>query len=144
MTSINQQTPGPAVANDDYILIGVEECPRWPSGEFANLSGANRTNNARLFAAGYTAFDRAGRALGIDAAELAERIDITELVETLRKLKLAAFSRQVTMGDPCDLLTAKAELDDAIRHAGAVLDKLRGLVDDRPSRPKEDGDGLGE
>lgn len=36
--------------------------------------------NARLLAAAYTAFDRAGRTLNVDAAILAESIDVATLV----------------------------------------------------------------
>jgi hypothetical protein len=36
--------------------------------------------DARLLASAYSAFDRAGRTLGIDAAELAERIDLATVL----------------------------------------------------------------
>lgn len=40
--------------------------------------------NARLLASAYTAFDKAGRELGIDAAELAERLDVAELIKIVQ------------------------------------------------------------
>ncbi len=42
--------------------------------------------NARLLAAGYNAFDRAGRELGIDAAALAGKIDLARLIRAARDL----------------------------------------------------------
>lgn len=41
----------------------------------------------------------------------------------LIRLEAAARSRDVTMGDPCALLAAKAELDAAAREARAALAK---------------------
>lgn len=51
--------------------------------------------NARLLTASYTAFDRAGRELGIDAAELAESIDIAEMIRCVNALRPdSPFARQ--------------------------------------------------
>lgn len=158
MVEINKQTPGPLGAFIDTDNETYAPDPRDAAviddggrviAEIRWLGDDNETlARMELFRASYTAFDAAGRTLGIDAATLAQRIDIVELISALRRLKHAAFSRQVTMGDPCDLLTAKAELDDEIRHADTVLAKLRGeellpnpmnddlaseIVSDRPS-----------
>lgn len=40
--------------------------------------------NARLLAASFNAFDKAGRTLGVDAAELAERVDLAALIHAAR------------------------------------------------------------
>ena len=46
--------------------------------------------NAKLLRASYNAFDKAGRALGVDAAELAEQIDLATLIRAARELHDAA------------------------------------------------------
>lgn len=43
------------------------------------------------------------------------------LVEALKRLERAAFSREISMGDPSSLLAAKAELADAAIHARAAI-----------------------
>lgn len=86
MNPINSQTPGPVRNWLNQDLLG-----RHPNGiddlviaYLANtgLFKATETQraNARLLAAGYTAFDKAGRELGVDAAELAEKLDLTALI----------------------------------------------------------------
>lgn len=42
--------------------------------------------NARLLAASYTCLDKAGRALGVDAAELAESLDLAALIQAAREV----------------------------------------------------------
>jgi hypothetical protein len=49
-----------------------------------------------------------------------------ELLEALKRLESAAFSRDVTMGDPCRLFEVKAELDAAAKHARVVIAKVEG------------------
>lgn len=46
------------------------------------------------------------------------------LLEALRRLSFAAAARDNTMGDPCRLVEAKAELAAADRHAMAVIAKV--------------------
>lgn len=50
----------------------------------------------------------------------------TELLASLRRLALAAESREYTMGDVCNLLAVKAELADAARQARAAIARATG------------------
>lgn len=49
-----------------------------------------------------------------------------DLLAALDRLARAALYRDTTMGDQCRLLEAKAELDEARRHACRVLRKAEG------------------
>lgn len=49
-----------------------------------------------------------------------------QLLEALQRLSRAALSRDGTMGDPCALLEAKAELNAARKHADEVIAAVRG------------------
>lgn len=67
---------------------------------------------ARLLAASYTAFDRAGRALNCDAAELAERVDLVSLIRLARRAAViiadefpASDTRREVAGDICAALS---------------------------------------
>lgn len=83
MSTINAQTPGRMIAvfhgNGKWGLgsesrqgvIGSRD--PWRGHEVESDA------NGRLLAAAYTAFDKAGRALGVDAATLAESIDLAGL-----------------------------------------------------------------
>lgn len=42
--------------------------------------------NARLFAAAYTSYDKAGRELGVDATELAKTIDLAALIHNAQDM----------------------------------------------------------
>ncbi|PWC98054.1 hypothetical protein [Azospirillum sp. TSO5] len=98
MTAINQQTQGPiAVVRSDGSreLIGanIGETEGKNDGIFiAHTLGPDRQPNARLLAAAYNAFDGAGRKLGVDAAEMAERLgpeglaEVAALAISIRKL----------------------------------------------------------
>lgn len=73
--TINQQTRGPLVACDHYLHAREKK--------FVAVSGGDENQkeaNARLLAASYNAFDKAARELGVDATELAERIDLAALI----------------------------------------------------------------
>ncbi len=113
MTSINQQTPGPLVAIDTLLVAsvptdhgttcavvaeGVRNDRAWryacDPASFENIA------NARLLAAGYTAFDKAGRQLGIDAAELAESIDLVAAFHALELIR--SLARMIKDGDVID------------------------------------------
>lgn len=84
---MNEQTPGPLTAHKSVIYW-------FPPGKtvdhgYLHIAAVTERDdrfvsdaNARLLAAAYTAFDTAGRNLGIDAAELAERIDLAALIQT--------------------------------------------------------------
>ena len=79
---MNHQTPGPIVAVKHYLHVPALPSPGYEQGACLASIGnvTNREGDARLLAASYTAFDKAGRALGVDAAELAESIDFAELI----------------------------------------------------------------
>ena len=88
MSTINQQTPGPAWVDDDNCVATgggddyrtIAEVFRPNRRDLISIKNAN----ARLLAAAYTAFDKAGRDLGVDAAELAHRIDLAGLIHFVR------------------------------------------------------------
>ena len=92
MSEINQQTPGP--------LESVERNPSSEASTYFTLAEAKnpfRTiaattyfgdvytgkPNSSLLCAGYNAFDKAGRQLGVDATELAKTLDIGGVVDLL-------------------------------------------------------------
>jgi hypothetical protein len=89
---INLQTPGPlrpipADPYKDFTHILISDCEgggalgHSPKTTEAQVGYTRyRATEARLLASAYTAFDKAGRALGMDAAELAEKIDLERLI----------------------------------------------------------------
>jgi hypothetical protein len=92
-SSMNTQTPGPLeVASfvNGHFAIGTRDCE--PVAKVLRLPSDNGIRdpeteaNARLLTAGYNAFDKAGRALGVDATELAEAIDLAALVTAAREV----------------------------------------------------------
>jgi hypothetical protein len=84
----NCQTPGPLgvlKSNLVSLAFGVE---------VAEVNGPNRADkteekqaNRRLLAASYNLLDRAGRELGIDAAELAKGLDLAALIRAAQDLR---------------------------------------------------------
>ncbi len=77
--SLNQQTPGPCVLKHDKYIWGDDgTLITQVLGDHVDGSGAEA--NARLLAAAYNAFDKAGRTLNIDAATLADMV-IDRLIE---------------------------------------------------------------
>lgn len=83
MNPINPQTPGPIVAVKHYLHVPAFPRVGYEQGACLASVGniTNREGDARLLAASFNAFDKAGRALGVDAAELAERIDLAALIK---------------------------------------------------------------
>lgn len=92
MTAINQQTPGPLAVHGStvdelhYIHGANRVC------DLAKPSGFHRSPreteaNAALLAASFNAFDKAGRALGVDAAKLAESLDLAALIRAARDMQ---------------------------------------------------------
>ena len=85
---MNAQTPGPLITDtshkadregvtlwmDDVIIADV----------VPDQHGQHKPN-AALLAASYSAFDRAGRELGIDAATLAASLDLAALIRAARE-----------------------------------------------------------
>lgn len=81
-TDINQQTPGPVVSRGKWVVVSSV-------GNHTSILGWTKdksNRDARLLAVAYTAFDKAGRTLGIDAADLAERIDLVGMLSALEDL----------------------------------------------------------
>lgn len=81
---MNKQTRGPVTRYGGHKRRwGV----RHSAGSLCQLTRGDvvgqEAASAKLLAAAYTAFDKAGRALGIDAAELAETLDIAAIVRAL-------------------------------------------------------------
>ncbi len=84
MTTINPQTPGPCrvdtlygmgvILNDTVTIVQVRAGPTY------KITIEEEKANARLLAAAYNAFDKAGRTLNIDAATLADMV-IDRLIE---------------------------------------------------------------
>ncbi|MCW2240749.1 hypothetical protein [Azospirillum canadense] len=110
LTAINQQTLGPLfVAEETSIAssavdVFIADC----STDTASLQ-AEAPHTARLLAASYTAFDGAGRALGIDATTMAESLGPQGLAAVVRALEaLANWGREFTSptdaNSPHDLL----------------------------------------
>lgn len=48
------------------------------------------------------------------------------LLEVLKRLSFAALCRDTTMGDPCQLITVKAELQAANKQASDTISKVTG------------------
>lgn len=91
MNQINAQTPGP-------LFVGRGERIQTKAAPWNGRILADMTHNAhpetrttkaeaRLFAAAYTAFDKAGRELGLDAATLAESIDLAALIRAAQLVR---------------------------------------------------------
>jgi len=83
---INAQTPGPlkydnisGPVNNDWAILSSY----WGSQVRVDPCGGDcyqRDANANLLAAAFNAFDAAGRELGIDAAKLATKVNLTALL----------------------------------------------------------------
>jgi len=85
---INCQTIGPAWVDDDgCIATGSGDDYQTIAEVYGPNAIARKSEkhaNKHLIAASYTAFDKAGRELGIDAAALAQTLDIEALIVCLR------------------------------------------------------------
>jgi len=90
---INEQTPGPLVSlpnkpsseEHPYPMARVVSSGgtnvafvAWPVRHPSN--GVGPRKNAKLVAAAYSAFDIAARELGVDATELAEKMNLIEMI----------------------------------------------------------------
>ena len=100
MTQKLQHTPGPVIRRGHKIVCrhsrlakGEDDVTGRQIAEISGLGIANaevQTATARLFAAGYNAFDSAARRLGIDTVQFAERMqdgEIAAMLETLEAIK---------------------------------------------------------
>ncbi len=75
---------------------------RGPSASAAQYTRQERelAHDLALLAASYSAFDKAGRELGVDATELAKTIDLAALIRAARELHLIGEGSEAdTMGD---------------------------------------------
>jgi hypothetical protein len=77
---MNQQTKGPLHVNIYGQSPNRETLDIGPLGHVDGIATVKKPEDAALLAASYTAFDAAGRELGIDAAELALSIDLAEVI----------------------------------------------------------------
>lgn len=82
---MNHQTAGPLTLSRGEL---TSDNPGTLVAEAHGPTSAHRMEeraaNRRLLAASYNAFDTAGRALGVDAAELAEALDLAKLIRIAR------------------------------------------------------------
>lgn len=97
MNPINSQTPGPLTCSQ-FAFADNEDRSRINAangrmvGSTANQMWNGETTqanaDARLLAASYTCLDKAGRILGVDPAELAEKLDIAALIRAAQTARL--------------------------------------------------------
>lgn len=109
-------------------------------GEYDVLSAAIKY--LRQARAAFALIDKARAkspaATATEASDQARQPSKSALLGALIRLRNAAFSRDVTMGDPLSLLAAQSELDAARKHADIVIKEAsRGLSEkhQRPSHP---------
>jgi hypothetical protein len=97
MSTINQQTPGPVVTYRLSRDSDPDEREILVTGDFEDeITGIiSKSVDARLLAAAYNAFDKAGRELGVDAAELAEKVDLVGTLKFLWTIKDIELSDEV-------------------------------------------------
>ncbi len=104
---MNTQTRGPLdlvpLSTGNYALgntagEAIAKVLRLPADECAR--DAETEANARLLAAAFTAFDKAGRELGIDAATLAERIDLAAILRAAFNLTNGVYALDNRPIDP--------------------------------------------
>lgn len=100
---LNAQTPGPLewqteeggelCTNRGFALWAGDSLVAERRPESPDIPREPMGANARLLAASFNAFDRAGRALGVDAAELAEGLDLVALIHAARECVVSASIR---------------------------------------------------
>lgn len=102
---INSHTPGP-FRHEGTELLDVgdvlsvphavirSEGERWVA--LVEATDAECEANARLIPAALNAFDKAGRTLGVDAAELAESLDLAALIRAARWAACATDDTEAT------------------------------------------------
>ncbi len=138
LAPMNAQTPGPlrfARSHEDQNgpLFELEPGETKPIKRLYAANGAAVVAchdlatidepDARLLAAAYTAFDKAGRELGIDAATLAERIDLADVIcfaLDYAKLHTDVHARQ-EVGRPDQARAARLSLDNIAAMMGQAL-----------------------
>lgn len=98
MQFINQHTPGPVVYDKNRLNANKSSYPDWVRGTIRSQDkedkesgwvlatiedSPNPEKDAELLAASYSALDKAGRELRIDATELAKNLDLTAILRAL-------------------------------------------------------------
>lgn len=126
----NAQTPGPFrfAPNGGHLNRARLLGPPHPvdGGDFAALASLTNPATARLLASAYTMADKAGRTLGVDAAELCERIDLAELVGALEGLAREAANCNARQHAGLVVLSRDwADLYDATNRARAILARVK-------------------
>ncbi len=122
--TINAQLPGPIAANLSDIGPLVDIRTADSSRQVAECMVGPET--AALMAAAYSAFDRAGRSLGVDATELARSVDLAALIRSAHELRRYGLVQQVLglterLGYSEADAKATAHASDPIRRATAAL-----------------------
>jgi hypothetical protein len=125
-------TPGPVWLDDDgRIAAGkgdeyVTLADPHPGNLTMAQDGALGMGNTRLLAAAYNAFDSAARRLGVNAVELAERMQEGDLYELVRSLRDVAgrLRNMVILSRTSEETKAPDFL--AIKKVEALLDKVYG------------------
>ncbi len=85
---MNNQTQGPAIVIGNrwkHLEIGGEEAGMTiAAGD--SLDGKRLIPTTNLLAAAYTSYDRAARELGVDAAHLAQTIDLAAMIRAAQEI----------------------------------------------------------
>ncbi len=110
---MNDQSPGPVLWLHD-VLFDIDDNALAESVE--PLGTGTEEANQRLLAAAYTAFDKAGRELGVDAVKLAETIDLAQLAKWAHAV--VACHAAMSPGD------AETPLDSAIYGLSKVVPRI--------------------
>lgn len=108
---MNNQTRGPIKVDPAHPITLCRGMST--HGELAMTFGLSQaTKDAALYAAAYSAFDKAGRELSMDATKLAQRIDIAGLVRVCRALLAESDSIHVDVAREAAAQLAKATVID--------------------------------
>ncbi len=130
-TQPNAQPPGPLLAAGPLpVTLIIRDGRRkrlqcdLHSGTAVELSAAGR-----LIGTAYTSYDKAGRALGIDAADLAGRLDLVALIRAARAVVLASERQRGrnagAFSVPADAINALAS--PLLRFSAALQDDAQRL-----------------
>lgn len=84
---INQQTLGPILLDSSETLTAQTTPQRWIATVKAHRNVNEQVATGKLLASAYSAFDKAGRELGIDASALAQSIDLAALIRDARDMQ---------------------------------------------------------
>ena len=120
---MNDQLPGPCIVKRP--LVANLHGPRiFAAGdEIADVPAYLLAKKpiADLIAAAYTAFDKAGRELGVDAVELARSLDIAALIRERDQAREALQACQV-------FITPLARRQNWDEYKGDAADRIRAII----------------